>query len=284
MMIDVGGARLFVDVENPGLVRDGDRLREKPVLLLLHGGPGHDHTGFKASLAPLRDVAQLVYYDHRGNVRSEGDDPADWTLARWGDDVAALCDALGIVAPIVLGLSFGGFVAQSYATRHPGHAAKLILMSTAARIDYAAMFEAFGRVAGPEARAVAEAYWTAPTVARREDYRQRCVPFYRHRRDVERPASLAIQRDAVALHFNGPHNEQGRMDFRAALARVECPTLVMAGEEDPIMPVAFAETLAASLPPHLARLDVFPACGHDLHGDDPDRVLAAIRDFIRDGG
>lgn len=282
MMIDVGGARLFVDVENPGLVRDGDRMREKPTLLLLHGGPGHDHTGLKGALAPLRDVAQLVYYDHRGNGRSEGDDPADWNLARWGDDVKALCDALGIVAPIVLGLSFGGFVAQSYATRHPGHPGKLILMSTAARIDHAAMFEAFGRVAGPEVRAVAEAYWTAPTVERRDAYHLRCVPFYRHRRDVERPASLAIRRDPVALHFNGPKNEHGRMDFRADLARVECPTLVMAGEEDPIMPVAFAETLAASLPRRLSRLERFPSCGHDLQGDDPERALATIRDFIRE--
>lgn len=280
MMIDVGGARLFVDVENLGLVRDGAILREKPVLLLLHGGPGVDHTGLAAAMAPLRDVAQLVSYDHRGNGRSEGHDPADWTLARWGDDVKALCDALGIVRPIVLGLSFGGFVAQSYATRHPGHPGKLILMSTAARIDYAAMFDAFGRVAGPEARAVAEAYWTEPTVARRDAYWQRCVPFYRHRRDVGRPASLAIRRDAVALHFNGPGNEQGRMDFRAALAGVECPTLVMAGEEDPIMPIAFAETLAASLPPSLVRLARFPACGHDLQGDDPERVLGAIRDFV----
>ena len=67
-----------------------------------------------------------------------------------------LCDALGIEKPIVLGGSFGGFVAQSYATRHPGHPAKLILASTAAKIVYEEVFAAFERVGGKSARDVAE--------------------------------------------------------------------------------------------------------------------------------
>jgi len=53
-----------------------------------------------------------------GNGRSEGNDSSTWNLAQWGDDVKGLCDALGVVKPIVCGLSFGGFVAQSYATRY----------------------------------------------------------------------------------------------------------------------------------------------------------------------
>jgi len=57
--------------------------------------------------------------DHRGNGRSSHDDPPTWSLAQWGDDVRGMCDALGIVKPIVYSVSFGGFVAQSYATRHP---------------------------------------------------------------------------------------------------------------------------------------------------------------------
>ena len=45
-------------------------------------------------------------------------------LAQWGDDVRAFCDALGIADPVVLGASFGGMVAMSYATRHPDHPVK----------------------------------------------------------------------------------------------------------------------------------------------------------------
>jgi proline iminopeptidase len=81
MHILVNGVRLFVDVANAGLVADGYRMREKPVLLMLHGGPGFDHVLFKDAFSALSDVAQVIFYDHRGNGRSEGDDPSTWNLA-----------------------------------------------------------------------------------------------------------------------------------------------------------------------------------------------------------
>ena len=115
MLVHVNGVRLFVDVENSRLVPEGDRMREKPTLLLLHGGPGFDHSGFKPVFSALSDVAQIIYYDHRGNGRSENGVRSKWTLAQWGEEVKGLCDTLGIEKPIVLGMSFGGYVAQAYA-------------------------------------------------------------------------------------------------------------------------------------------------------------------------
>jgi pimeloyl-ACP methyl ester carboxylesterase len=104
----------------------------KPTLLLLHGGPGSDHSIYKPAYSGLADIAQIIYLDHRGNGRSEDSPRESWNLAQWGDDVRAFCDALGIVNPIVLGASFGGMVALAYATRHPAHPSKLILISTEA--------------------------------------------------------------------------------------------------------------------------------------------------------
>lgn len=43
---------------------------------------------------------RLFFYDHRGNGRSEGDDPTTWNLMQWADDVKGLCDGLGIIRPI----------------------------------------------------------------------------------------------------------------------------------------------------------------------------------------
>lgn len=284
MLVRVNGVRLFVDVVSPGLVPNGGRMREKPTLLMLHGGPGFDHTAFKEAFSTLGDVAQVVFYDHRGNGRSEGDDPATWTLAQWGDDVKGLCDALGIVSPVVCGVSFGGFVAQAYATRHPDHPGKLILLSTAGSIDFPTIIAAFRRIGGPEVGAVAESYWTDPTAEGRARYIERCVPFYRHRRDRP-PAdfSRVVMRTEVALHFNGPRNEHGRFDVLPDLARLRCPVLMMAGEENPIAPMALAEATARSIPAHLLRFERLAGCGHDLHGDDPDRVFGAIRAFISAG-
>jgi pimeloyl-ACP methyl ester carboxylesterase len=62
---------------------------------------------------------------------------------------------LGIEKPIVLGYSFGGFVAQSYAIRHPDHPAKLILYSTAPVLLDDPVLDAFEAIGGVEARAVA---------------------------------------------------------------------------------------------------------------------------------
>ena len=130
MRVLVNGVRLYFDVEGAALVPDGPAMRQKPTVLLLHGGPGFDHTSYKPAYSALTDIAQLVYLDHRGNGRSEDGPQELWTLSQWGDDVKAFCDIVGIVDPIVLGVSFGGFVAMSYATRHPEHPAKLILLST----------------------------------------------------------------------------------------------------------------------------------------------------------
>jgi pimeloyl-ACP methyl ester carboxylesterase len=283
MHILVNGVRLFVDVANPGLVPDGDRMREKPALLMLHGGPGFDHVLFKDAFSALSDVAQVIFYDHRGNGRSEGDDPSTWNLAQWGDDVKGLCDALGIVKPIVCGLSFGGFVAQSYATRHPEHPGKLILLSTAAKIDFPSVFETFTRIGGAEIGTIAESYWSNPTAEGRAAYMQRCFPFSRHRRDRLAAPMRAIITDEVAIHFNGPRNEHGRFDFHDDLARVVCPVLMIGGEFDPIIPISLAEATARSLPAHLVRFERLANCSHQVHGDDPDAVFSLIREFIADG-
>src|SRR5215813_2301487 len=96
MFVRVNGERLYFDVEGAGLVPDGPAMRAKPTLILLHGGPGFDHSLFKPAFSVLADIAQIVYFDHRGNGRSSRNDPERWTLAQWGDDVKGLCDALGI--------------------------------------------------------------------------------------------------------------------------------------------------------------------------------------------
>src|SRR5436190_10875745 len=157
MHVLVNGVRLFFDVEGAKLVPDGPAMREKPTLILLHGGPGFDHTIYKPAYSRLTEVAQVIYLDHRGNGRSDAGPKEHWTLAQWGDDVRAFCGALGIEKPIVLGVSFGGMVAMAYATRHPEHPGKLILISAEAkggsypekRVE---LFERFG---GPEVGALA---------------------------------------------------------------------------------------------------------------------------------
>jgi pimeloyl-ACP methyl ester carboxylesterase len=148
MRIEIGDGWLFFDVEGAKLRPDGPRMKEVPTVVLLHGGPGFDHSTFKPVMSALADVAQLVYLDHRGQGRSDRVS-ADWCrLTNWAADVKDFCDALEITRPVVMGQSFGGMVAMMYATRHPSHPAKIIWSSTTARIRRDRIYPAFERLGG----------------------------------------------------------------------------------------------------------------------------------------
>ena len=103
MYAEMDGTRLFFDVDGPQWVPDGGQMRQRPVLLLLHGGPGGDHGSFKKIVGQLRDVAQLVYLDHRGSGRSDPVEIADCTLDNNIDDVERLRRHLGLESISVLG-------------------------------------------------------------------------------------------------------------------------------------------------------------------------------------
>lgn len=277
----INGARIYFDVDGEGLTPDGKTMREKPTVVVVHGGPGADHTVSKPYFSQLTDIAQVVYYDHRGNGRSSGDDPKDWNLAQWGDDLRDLCDALGIVRPIVIGTSFGGFVSLSYATRHPDHAAGLVLISTAAKVDFQEVYSAFERLGGADIAKIARDYWESPTDEGRALYRHRCVPLYQQSASASTDwLSRILWRNETALHFNGPHAEHGNMDFRDALDRIPCPVLLMVGEEDPITPPAFSDVIAENLRDRQLTYHRYANCGHGVISDKPDEALRDIRDFI----
>ena len=279
MQVEIGGGvRLWFDVDGAGLVADGDVMRKRPTVLLLHGGPGMDHSAFKPDFAALTELAQVVYYDHRGQGRSDRRTPDEWTFDVWADDVVRLCDALGIEKPIVLGNSFGGMVAMHYAARHPTHPSKLVLSSTAARMNIGAMAEMFEHLGGADAAATARAFWSDPTDANRDAYLSTCGPLY-----TQSPGNLfdtkrAIRSNDVTTHFI--RGEQQTMDLRRGLANIVCPTLVLAGGLDPVCPPTCAREIAQAIDPALVRLELFERCGHGVFRDDPTRAFRVLLDFI----
>ena len=284
MFIQVNGVRLFFDVEGTGLVPDGPVMRQRPTVVFLHGGPGADHSHYRPEWSALADVAQLIYLDHRGNGRSEHGPRELWTLAQWADDVRAFCDALGLVKPTVLGASFGGIVAQAYATRHADHPGKLILASTAARGGAftdrrVAMFQ---RLGGDEAGALARRRLidgdTSPEVL--DAWLRVAVPLYARTPADPLAQQRGIRNAEATWWFSRAEGEGNHFDLRDQLHRVCCPTLLLAGALDPMLPVENQREMAALLPPALLQYHEFPEAGHGVLPDAPEDTLALLRAFI----
>jgi pimeloyl-ACP methyl ester carboxylesterase len=283
MYVRVNDCRIFFDVEGAKLVVDGSRMREKPTIVLVHGGPGHDHSIYKPEFGTLADTAQLIYYDQRGHGRSDPASPATWTLAQWADDLKGLCGRLGIAQPIVVGTSFGGFVAQTYASRYPDHPAALVLISTAARLDVNAAANVFARRGGTIARSIATRLFLEPSEEAALEFVKICVPLFRARSvaSLAEETNRTILRPSVVTHFVRPDGEYHRMDLRPDLARVSCPTLILAGEQDPITPVELSDEIANALGSKVVRFEQLKDCGHPVFKDDPNRAFALIREFVQ---
>lgn len=277
---EVNGVRLFFDIEGAKFVPDGPIMRERPTLILLHGGPGMDGAYWRPEFSSLADIAQVIYLDQRGCGRSDHGPQDAWTFTQWGDDVRAFCDALEIQRPIVCGSSFGGEVAMSYATRHPDHPAKLILLSCSARLNVDRISEAFRRLGGDEVAEIARTFWSDFNIERGMSYMERCIPLYfRSPPDPNHDARSIVNGD-LTLHYLKNGGEAQRADFREALSRIQCPTLIMGGEDDPVVPIEDMAEIASMIPPQLVRYEPVANCGHGPFFDAPDRTIKAIRAFI----
>ena len=276
MQIEVNGTTLWFDVQGAALVPDGPVMRERPTVVLVHGGPGgFDHTYLMPDFDRLASVAQVVYLDLRGHGRSSWGDAAAWTFEECADDVRAFCDHLGIVRPVVLGHSMGAAVALMYGARHAGHAAALVVSGGFARWDHQRLVEAFRRVAGDEVAALADRDFAGDEVT--DDESARVYAAFGHRVPDEARERNTLKNTAL--------NPVGmdiirRFDLRRDLAAVTCSVLVSVGDLDPVTPVGAAEELVATLPPGLARLDVVPDAGHFTWLDQPDRFWPPLIEFV----
>jgi pimeloyl-ACP methyl ester carboxylesterase len=278
MHVDANGRRLWFDVEGTALVPDGPAMRERPTLVLLHGGPGSfDHSYFKPDFSRLAEVAQVVYLDLPGHGRSEWGEPADWSFESSGDAVRDFCDALGIAEPVVYGHSLGGMVALAYAARHPGHPKALVLQSTMARFDLGRMVEEFRQAGGDEVAAIAERTYGGESESVSDEEWARCWELFGHwvTGDEER-ARTVMNRELNPFGLE----RMRRFDLSDQLGRVESPALVCVGELDPVTPVAAAREIAEALPEGLARLEVLEDAGHFPWRDTPERYWPLLVDFV----
>lgn len=278
-LLNVGDTRLWIE-------QRGDL--SAPPLLLLHGGPGLDHSEFGNYLDPLGERYRLILVDQRAQGRSDRDcDTHGWTLHQMARDVSAIAAELGVERYAVLGHSYGAFVALQHAVDGPGAAVATIissgLPSSRWLTEVAVNLAAFEPV---ELRARVAASWERETtVATEHEFAALLadqLPF--HFRDPLDPrieeyrAQLADMRysPAVLRHFSGAG--YGGIEVQDRLRHVQQPVLVLAGRHDRICPVAAAEAMAASLPN--AELVVFEKSAHTAFVEEQTRYLDVVGRFL----
>jgi pimeloyl-ACP methyl ester carboxylesterase len=277
--VRVEDVRLYFDVEGMGLVPEGPTMRERPTIVCLHGGPGFDHSTLKPFLAPLADSAQLIFLDHRGQGRSDESSPDRWNLDTWIEDIRGFCDVLGIEKPIILGQSFGGMVALGVAIRHPDLPGRLIVSSSTAKFREDRALAMFERLGGEEPRLVAERFFHEPNEESFDAFMATCLPLYTQSPPDPDIRARIRMRQEVGFHFF--RDEIRTYDWFDDLNRIRCPTLILAGELDPITTVLDHEEMAAAI--RGSRLEVFRDAGHGVFRDKPDDALRVIRDFVLAG-
>jgi pimeloyl-ACP methyl ester carboxylesterase len=278
--VSVSDVRLYFEVFGQEWAFTGGAVERRPVLIGLHGGPGLDGTKLRYQLAPLADIAQVVVPDQRGHGRSDRGTPETWHLASWAMDIKGLLDVLGIERPVVLGVSFGGFVAQQYAATYPEHPAALILISTGARFSsMEETVERFRAVGGEEAADVVRRDWESPSEETAEEWLRICAPLMSSRTDpaLEEVRAARIQTIEVNLHFMA---EGKSMDLRDRLRDVRCPTLVLLGEHDPLVPASHGQEIVEAIPGGLARLELISEAAHDVMIDNPAESYRLVREFL----
>jgi pimeloyl-ACP methyl ester carboxylesterase len=258
------------DVRIAGLKIHIREVGEGPPLLLLNGLGAP--TAWWSTLESRLDGMRLIEFDAPG----VGGSQTPWVPPRpeflaWL--AARVLDKAGVARADVLGYSLGGMVAQHLAVRSPERVRRLVLTSTGC---------GFG---GVQAGITKLLNVGTPLRFLSQDFYERTLPDMVGGRARTDPDFIERHRDR---RYANPPNKRGYMLQTLALcawsslpvlSRIQAPTLVVTGDDDPLMPTANAYLLARRIPN--ARLHVAGGEGHLLLMDEHSSAFAPIRAFVR---
>jgi proline iminopeptidase len=276
-LVDIGDTELYIVERGAGF----------PVIVL-HGGPGLDHTMWADYLEALTNTYRLILVDHRANGRSERPPEATWTLAQNARDVSLLAAALDLNVYAVLGHSYGAFVALQHAIDDPGAAAGSIISSgvpgSRFLMDY--VNEQLANFEPEELRQQVTDSWAQEQHAQTQEDVAALMhdqlpfqfrdPFDPRMADYEQRTADAVYSPEVLRKFSAA--DYGGIEVEDRLGAVTQPVLVLAGRYDRTCSVAASEATAAGIPN--AKLVVFEESAHMTFVEENEKYVTTVRAFL----
>jgi proline iminopeptidase len=275
-LVSMENARLFYEV-----------IGEGEPIIVVHGGPGLDHTYLQPGLDALATRHTLVYYDQRGTGRSGASlDSETINIDTFVEDIEALRQTLGFERVSVLGHSFGSLIAMEYAFRHPETVRALILMNpvepgTRYRTRTGERQRARQTAEDREELSEltqSEAFQARDAATLSQIYR---IAFRQVLKDRDRVAELELDlqnstarngQDVAAL-LGG---SLGEVDWWERIPEILSPTLILHGRYD-APPVDMSRELAETFP--VGMLEVLDS-GHFPYMEDREGLLSAVSGFF----
>ena len=254
-------------------------------VLLMHGGPGVDHT----TMLPFQSLADqftLVLYDHRCNGRSSGVEVSTMTWENLTADAEALRQSLGFEKWAMLGHSFGGMVALEYALRYPQSLSHLVLLDTCGDawwVQKNAPQILAKRGNKKSTVKTAELFYNGeitpeefmPSVRKLSTAYYHKLNLLQLAHDISIGMRMKTRPEALIFGYSKLLKGWTVMD---RLDEIKVPTLVMAGRDDFQFPPEHQAALAAGIPN--ARLEIIERAGHNSHSERPAEVMEAFKTFM----
>jgi len=283
-MVPVEGGQIYVRI-------NGDLNNGRPPIVMAHGGPGSSHWYF-LNATTLADDRAVILYDQLDSGRSDKpNDPANWRVERFVDELEAIRAHLGIARWHMLGTSWGGTIALEYGARRPKGLAGLILQSPLVSTEI--WLRDANRLKDAMPPGIRDLLYRCdtPGAADEAECEAATEAFYRrHIQLYDPPPEIAAYRAALPRSFNAAiyNHMWGRAEFTASgtlkdyegaplLARLDgARTLFVTGEADEAIP----ETVAEFAKVAGADFAVVSDAAHFAMNDNPAAYLAILRPWL----
>ncbi len=253
----------------------GDPQNE-PVLLIM--GFVMNAGAWGAQIPALAERYRVTAFDNRGAGRSAQPD-GPYTMQQFVADTAGLLDVLGIERTHVVGASMGGMIAQEFALTYPDRVRSLVLMCTTPGGPHSA---GHAELAGRAEEAFAiEDIAASMTPERARDF---ALELFTPEFLAQPGSGFAHMAGSTMQYPSSLAGMKGQMrailghDTFDRLPKISAPTLVLAGDADPMVLPENSRILASRIPG--AELELFPALRHGFNAEQPDRVNRVVLDFL----